>query len=96
MFLTHEIPQIAASGETVGSVDLTAFVGAKLNRQRNARGYMIPRTHGVTINVRGVQWIDADLRAVDASGLTICVMGGFAKHVPWAEVRHIVVEELGQ
>lgn len=73
---------------------VTPFVNARLNRQRNEQGFMIPRTHGVSITVLGCTWHDADVRGADADGVSLCRMGGILTHVPWSEVKHVWVEEL--
>ena len=74
--------------------DVRPFINARINRQRDEHGYMIPRKQGVNINVRGCNWIDADIRAVDDDSVTICRMGGFAEVIPMADIKHMFIEDL--
>jgi phage major head subunit gpT-like protein len=74
--------------------NITEFVGARINRHLDEHGYMIPRKQGVNINVRGCNWIDADIRAVDDDSVTICRMGGFIEVIPMADIKHMFIEDL--
>ena len=68
---------------------IAPFVGARLNRSRNADGYLIPRTAFVDIYAPGVVFVDADVRAVSDEGIEVSRMGGFTEVVRWSDVEEI-------
>ena len=70
------------------------FLKAKLNLERDERGYVIPRKTGVSIITKGVAFRDADVREADEDGIEICVLGGFAKRIAWSEIEKVIVEDV--
>ncbi len=75
---------------------IAPFIGARLNRSRNADGYLIPRTEFVDICTAGVAHIDADIRAVTDKGVELCVTGGFVQTIAWEDIREIRVSAEGR
>jgi hypothetical protein len=76
---------------------LAPFVGAKLNRARDERGYILPLTAAVDILHRCIlaicNSINADIRAVTAAGIEK-VFDGQVEFIRWPEVQSITIRSL--
>jgi hypothetical protein len=84
------MPHPATTAELIELV--RPFVGAKVNRQRDERGYILPLTAAVDILHR-CNSVNADVRAVNAAGVEK-VWDGQAEFIPWREVRSVTIRSL--
>jgi hypothetical protein len=84
------MPNPATTAELIELV--RPFVGAKVNRQRDERGYILPLTAAVDILHR-CNSVNADVRAVNAEGFEK-VWDGQAEFIPWREVRSVTIRSL--
>jgi hypothetical protein len=84
------MPNPATTAELIELV--RPFVGAKLNRARDERGYILPLTAAVDILHR-CNSVNADVRAVNAEGFEK-VWDGQAEFIRWPEVQSITIRSL--
>jgi hypothetical protein len=84
------MPHPATTAELIELV--RPFVGAKVNRQRDERGYILPLTAAVDILHR-CNSVNADVRAVNAEGFEK-VWDGQAEFVRWSEVQSVTIRSL--
>lgn len=71
------------------------FVNARLDRKRDANGYVVDRTEFVDIAWGVVLAMDASIREVNDEGVGY-LFDDRVQFVPWAEVREIVVRREGR
>jgi plasmid replication initiation protein len=84
------MPNPATTAELIELV--RPFVGAKVNRQRDERGYILPLTAAVDILHR-CNSVNADVREVTAEGIEK-VWDGQAEFIRWSEVQSITIRSL--
>ena len=69
------------------------FVGAKINRKRDANGYAMPNRAAIDIRYVGATRIDADVRDVSPEGITTFFYSG-ADFIPWDDVLSLTIREM--
>jgi hypothetical protein len=84
------MPNPATTAELIELV--RPFVGAKVNRPRDERGYILPLTAAVDILHR-CNSVNADVRAVTAEGFEK-LWDGQAEFIRWSEVQSITIRSL--
>ena len=72
---------------------IAPFINVRLDRQRDADGYMLPRREAIDIRYTGAHRIDADVRGVSPEGITTFFYSG-ADFIPWNEVLCLTIREL--
>lgn len=64
------------------------FIRAKVNLQRDPKslyGAYLPRLSAIDILTRGQEWLDADVRGVNADGIVVFFYSG-TELIPWEKV----------
>jgi hypothetical protein len=84
------MPHPATTAELIELV--RPFVGAKVNRPRDERGYILPL--GAAVDILAIcNSINADIRAVTAEGFEK-LWDGQVEFIRWSEVQSITIRSL--
>jgi hypothetical protein len=68
------------------------FAGAKLNRARDARGYVLPQTDAIDL-LAATNRINADVRSVSGEGVGVFFYDR-VELIRWSDVRRVTVRSL--
>lgn len=70
---------------------LIPFVNARIERERDENGYMVPRTAFVDIYEANWLHYDADVRAIRDDGVTLLCFGSERRFIPWTWIERVEI-----